>query len=68
MEREFSKRLKDLRISANLSYDKLAKETGINSSALCNYENGVNDITSDYLVILAKFFNVSTDYLVGLED
>ncbi len=68
MEREFSKRLKDLRLSANLSYDKLAKETGISSSALCNYENGANDITSDYLIILAKFFNVSTDYLVGLED
>ena len=68
MEREFSKRLKELRTSENLSYDKLSKETGISSSALCNYENGVNDITSDYLIILAKYFNVSADYLIGLVD
>lgn len=68
MKREFAQRLKDLRLDARLSLDDLAAKTGISRSALCNYENGVNDITSDYLVILAKFFNVSTDYLVGLED
>ena len=68
MKREFAQRLKDLRLDARLSLDDLSTKTGISRSALCNYENGINDITSDYLIILAKFFNVSTDYLVGLED
>ncbi len=68
MERKFANRLKELRAEANLSFDKLSKLVGISSSALCNWENNVCDISSDNLVALAKFFCVSTDYLLGLED
>ena len=68
MKRKFAERLKELREELNLSFEKLSKLTGLSSSALCNWENGINDITSDNLIVLAKFFKVTTDYLLGLED
>lgn len=68
MKRKFAERLNELRTEQNLSFEKLSKFVGLSSSALCGWENGVNDITSDNLIILAKFFKVSTDYLLGLVD
>ena len=68
MKRKFAERLKELREEQNLSFEKLSKLTGLSSSALCNWENSINDITSDNLIVLAKFFKVTTDYLLGLED
>ena len=47
MKREFAQRLKDLRLDARLSLDDLSTKTGISRSALCNYEKGINDMTSD---------------------
>lgn len=66
--RKFAERLKELRQEENLSFEKLSKLTGLSSSVLCNYEKGKNDVTGDNLIKLAKLFNVSSDYLLGLED
>lgn len=68
MERKFAQRLKELRTEANLSFEKLSKLVGISSSALCNWENNICDISSDNLQALADFFCVTTDYLLGRED
>ena len=68
MKRKFAERLKELRLEEKLSFKKLSEKVGISSSMLCNYELGLNDVTGDNLIVLAKFFKVSTDYLLGLED
>lgn len=68
MKRKLGERIKELRTEQGLSMSELSKLTGISSSALCNWENNLNDISGDNLIILAKFFKVSTDYLLGLED
>lgn len=68
MERKFAKKLKELRTEANLSFEKLSKEVKISSSALCNWENNICDISSDNLQALADFSGVTTDYLLGRED
>ena len=68
MKRKFADKLKELRIEQGLSYDKLSKLTGLAQSSLCDWEKGKNDITSDNLIILANFFNVTTDYLLGREE
>ena len=65
---EFADRLKELREEKKLSIQQLAKETRIGSSSICRWENKQSDIKSTQLIILAKYFNVSTDYLLGLED
>ena len=65
---KFCEKLKELRIEKNLSIDALSKETGISSSSICRWELCQADIKATQLIILAKFFKVSTDYLLGLDD
>ena len=66
--RKFCERLKELRTDRGLSTQKLGELLGIGNSTISRWETGVNDITSDNLILLAKFFGCSTDYLLGLED
>lgn len=62
-------RLKDLRVAHNLNLEELAKLTGISKSALGNYENDdYKEINHGNLVVLAEFYKVSTDYLLGLTE
>ena len=65
---KFSKILKELRVEKNLSISTLSKQVGISSSALSRWELGQADIRSRDLVKLAKFYNVTTDHILGLED
>ena len=65
---KFADRLKELRIEKGLSIQALAKVIKIGSSSLCRWENCQADIKGTQLIILAKYFNVTTDYLLGLED
>lgn len=65
---KFSERLKALRQEKGLSIQGLAKEVHISSSALCRWENCQADIRGSQLVILAKYFGVTIDFLMGLED
>ena len=64
----FSQRLKELRQYNNLSMKQLAKEINTTDAAISNWENGVNEPKISYVISIARFFNVSTDYLLGLED
>ena len=53
----------------NLPMEQLAEETGISKSALGKYESDdFKDISPFSIVTLAKFYGVSTDYLLGLTD
>lgn len=64
---KFAERLKELRIEKGLSIQALAKEVNIGSSSICRWENCQADVKGSQLIILAKYFNVSIDYLMGLE-
>lgn len=61
-------RLKELRTDKNLSQAKLAELFNISQQAVSHYEKGSRDIDSALLKNLANFFNVSTDYLLGISD
>lgn len=62
-------RLKDLRIERGLTLEQLSAETGISKSALGKYEaDDFKDISPFSMVALAKFYGVSTDYLLGLTE
>lgn len=65
---KFAERLIELRIEKGLSIQALAKEVNIGSSSICRWENCQADVKGSQLIILAKYFNVSIDYLMGLED
>lgn len=68
MTYNFCERLKELRQEKNLSYRQLAKYTGFCDNSINRWENGLRTPNIDELIVLAKYFNVSTDYLLGLED
>ena len=62
-------RLKDLRVERGLTLEQLSVETGISKSALGRYEaDDFKDISPFSMVELAKFYGVSTDYLLGLTE
>ena len=60
---------KDLRIERHLTLEQLAAETGISKSALGKYESDdFKDISPFSITTLAKYYGVSTDYLLGLTE
>ena len=65
-----AERLKDLRvIDKKLTLEQLAEQTGLSKSALGKYENeDCGDINHYAIQKLAKFYGVSTDYLLGLTE
>ena len=60
--------LRKLRHQKRLTLLELAKETTISKSALSYLENEQRSFTQEQLEILSKYFNVSTDYLLGISD
>lgn len=62
-------RLKDLRIEKHLTLEELASETGLSHSALGSYEqDDYKDISLNAVLVLAAYYNVSADYLLGLSE
>jgi transcriptional regulator with XRE-family HTH domain len=64
----FAERLKELRSEKGLSAMALGKAIGLSDAAIIRWENNQRDIKAENLVEVAKFFGVSADYLLGLED
>ena len=64
----FSERLRELREEKQLSMLALAKKIGVSDAAVCKWENGTNEPKASYILLLANFFEVTTDYLLGLEN
>ncbi|MCM1289527.1 MAG: helix-turn-helix domain-containing protein [Corallococcus sp.] len=65
---KFRERLKELRTEKGLSQMGLALEIGFGTTAICYWENGVRVPSAEAVIALAKYFGVSADYLLGLED
>ena len=63
----FGKRLKRLREGEKLSQTQLASLIGVDQSTLCSYEGDRRQPPIATLVTLAKWFGVTTDYLLGVE-
>lgn len=64
----FAERLKELRLGNGLSIDELSKEIGVGHSSISRWGNNQARIIAEQLVVIAKFFEISTAYLLGLEN
>ena len=64
----FSKRLKELRISNNLTQPKLGEIVGVKKQMINDMEHGRANPSMKTLIALADYFGVSTDYLIGRSD
>ena len=61
-------RIKDLREDHNLTQASVAKYLNIKQNTYCQYENGQRQLPIPHLVALAKLYQTSTDYILGLTD
>ena len=64
----FSKRFKELRTSLSLTQDDLAKKLKISKSSISMYENGNREPDFETLELIADFFNVDMNFLLGRSD
>lgn len=66
MSAEFSSKLLLLRQSAGLSQKQASVDLGISQALLSHYEKGIRECSLDFVVRAAEYYNVSTDYLLGV--
>lgn len=64
---DFGNVLKTLRLKENMTQSQLAQKLGVTKSVISAYETGLRMPSYDILIHIAKIYNVSTDYLLGLE-
>ena len=64
----FSKRVKELRLQKKLTQKDLGDEIGVSHKTISMKEKGGQGTTLEKLALLAKYFDVSADYLLGLKD
>ena len=57
-----------LRKAGGLSQKELGDVLGLSQNAISTIESGSRGTTIEKLVLLAEFFHVSTDYLLGITD
>lgn len=59
-------RIRNLREDADLTQKQLAQYLNCSQQVYSNYELGQRDIPTSVLIALAKFYDVSTDYILGI--
>ena len=61
-------RIKELRKEKNFSQSQLARRIGVSQKAVDYWELGTNEPKASYIVKLAELFEVSADFLLGIDD
>lgn len=61
-------RIRDLREDHDLTQREIADYLRIKQNTYSQYENGQRQLPIDFLIALAKYYNTSTDYILGLTD
>jgi len=65
---KFGEKVAELRKDKGMTQLELSKVLGFSRAAVCDWESRGKEPEFDTLILIAKYFNVSTDYLLGLED
>lgn len=68
MENVFGERLKELRQEKQIGQVELSKCLNVSKGIISLWENGLREPSMSSLIVLAEYFDVSIDYLVGLKD
>lgn len=67
MENKFKDNLKGLREEKGIGQVELAYSIGVSKGIISLWENGLREPNMSSLILLAEYFKVSIDYLVGIE-
>lgn len=68
MNNLFPERLSELLAENCISMRTLAKETGVSAMSISDWAKGRVQPTAENIYIIAKYFGVSADYLLGLDE
>ncbi|MBQ8765699.1 MAG: helix-turn-helix transcriptional regulator [Clostridia bacterium] len=64
----YYKRIRELREDNDILQKDIAKLLNTSQQHYSRIENGSTEITADRIIALAKFYNVTSDYILGLSD
>lgn len=65
---KYNERIREIREDRSLTQQKIANLLNIGQRTYADYESGKTRIPVDSLLILARFYNVSLDYITGASD
>lgn len=68
MKNKLPQRLTELLTENNLSKRMLAREIGVSAMSISDWTNGNVQPVAENIYLLAEYFSVSSDFLLGLED
>ena len=68
MQYKYLKRIKDLREDNDLTQQKVADILGTSQTMYARYERGANELPIHHLIALCDLYQVSADYLLGLNN
>lgn len=65
---KWNDKLKDLRTEKSLTMKQVAEGLSIPLQTYANYEHGTREPSIEMIVAICKFFDITSDYLLGLSD
>lgn len=60
--------LRELREDNDLTQQDIADVLGTTQQVYSRYEKGINEMPIRHIITLCKYYNVSSDYILGLAD
>lgn len=64
----YTERLKELREIEQKTQTEVAKDLGLKREQYRRYETGLNEIKATFIIKICKYYNISSDYLLGLSN
>lgn len=64
----YGQRIRELRIEKGLTQTQLAEQLGLTQKSVSKYELEQLDLSTELVVKISRFFDVSADYLLGMSD
>ena len=64
----YIKRIRDLREDHDKTQQEIANILGTSQTMYARYERGANEMPIRHLIALCKYYKVSSDYILGIED
>lgn len=68
MKNKIAERLKELLDEEKITVNRLATDLKISNSVVYYWVQGKTTPNADYIIALVEYFNVSSDYLLGIND
>lgn len=65
---DYIKRMRDLREDNDKTQQEIAEILNTSQTMYARYERGANELPIHHLLKLANYYNVSTEYLLGITD